>query len=65
VAESTKSEARNPKQIQMTKNPNVPNKEYSESEFWIFRVWNLFDCFCFGFGASDFGFCGECLALPL
>ena len=27
-----------------------------DSEFWIFRVWDLFDCVCFGFRYSDFEF---------
>jgi hypothetical protein len=36
--ESTKSQARNPKQFQMTKNKcNVPNKTDSDSPLWIFR----------------------------
>ena len=39
---STKSEARNSKQIQMTKKHNVPNNPDSDSKFWIFRVWDLF-----------------------
>jgi hypothetical protein len=54
-SESTKSEYRNPKQIQMTKtNAMFQTTPDLDSVFWIFRVWDLFGCglfriWCFGF----------------
>ena len=60
LRESTKSEARNSKQIQNDERQNtvnVPNKidrilRFEISDFEISLAW-----VCFGFGASDFGFC--------
>ena len=59
IEENPKHEFRNPKQIQNDERQNtdnVPNNADSDSKFWIFRVWNLFDCVCFEFRYSDFEF---------
>ncbi|MEN6428143.1 MAG: hypothetical protein ABFE13_22570 [Phycisphaerales bacterium] len=52
--ENTKSEIRNPKQIQMTQSTNDRNAGAGRRvrfEFWVLVI-----RICFGFRASDFGF---------
>jgi hypothetical protein len=46
--QSTKSELRNPKQIQIIKIEN-PKPESDLLEFWSFGYWDLFDVSCFVF----------------
>jgi hypothetical protein len=57
--ENTKSEARNPKQIQNDERQNtinVPNKIDRIPRFGFFDFEISLASVCFGFGASDFGF---------